>query len=61
MELEALSGLRETLARTRPTILIEVDYNNTNGFTRFCKEQNYEITLEFPKMRFNQNFLLKPL
>lgn len=60
MEMRALKGLKETIARTRPRILIEVDHGNRNEFDAWLQSAGYAIEQSFTRMAANQNFLLKP-
>lgn len=60
MEMRALAGLGETIARTRPRILIEVDHCNRTAFDAWLHASNYAIERTFTRMVANQNFLLGP-
>ncbi len=60
MEMKALGGLSETIARCRPRIFIELDRQNKEDFIRWVKSNRYEIAAQFKRYRVNENFLLVP-
>ena len=60
MEMLALAGLTETMVRTRPMILIEIDHGNRAEFDAWLKDAGYHVRQTFPKMAANQNFLIEP-
>ncbi|QBY00409.1 FkbM family methyltransferase [Rhodophyticola sp. CCM32] len=60
MEIGALQGLRETIARCRPKIFIEVDHRNREVFDALMDEWGYEKVTEFSSSKVNQNLLMKP-
>lgn len=41
MEIQVLSGLSQTIARTRPLLLVEVDQDNDMAFETWCAAQDY--------------------
>ncbi len=60
MELAVLSGLSQTIATWKPTIFIEVDRQNYEGFFAWCKANAYEIKERFKRYPVNENFLVIP-
>ena len=60
MEMLALAGLTETLIRTRPIVLIEIDHGNRARFDAWLNDAGYQVSQTFPKMAANQNFLTEP-
>lgn len=60
MEMRALAGLRETIARTRPILFIEVDMENIDAFQAWVVENRYEVRDTYKRYRANKNFLLVP-
>lgn len=60
MELGVLSGLSETIATSRPTIFIEVDRENYEGFFGWCSVNGYVIKERFKRYPVNENFLVVP-
>lgn len=59
MEMMALRGLQETIARTGPNILIEVDQENYTDFDDWVAAQDYEVLDTFQRYKTNKNFLLR--
>jgi FkbM family methyltransferase len=60
MEMKALGGLSQTIARCRPRIFIELDRGNKDAFLEWIKANHYEIRARFRRYRVNENFLLVP-
>jgi hypothetical protein len=60
MEMLALAGLTETLIRTRPIVLIEIDHGNWARFDAWLNDAGYQVSQTLPKMAANQNFLTEP-
>lgn len=60
MEMQALGGLTQTIARCRPRIFIELDRTNKDAFGPWVKANHYEIKARFKRYRVNENFLLVP-
>lgn len=60
MEMQALGGLAQTIARCRPRIFIELDRGNKESFGKWVKDNHYEIRARFRRYRVNENFLLVP-
>lgn len=61
MEMQALTGLEETIARCRPPMLIEVDQQNYDAFDAWCADKRYAIVETIQRYPTNKNFLIKPL
>lgn len=61
MEMAALAGLEDTIARCRPTMLIEVDQQNYDAFAAWRAEARYEVIETIQRYATNKNFLLKPM
>ena len=59
MEMLALRGLQQTIARHAPVILIEVDQANYETFDAWVKEQGYDVIDTFQRYPTNKNFLLR--
>ena len=59
-EMSVLEGLRETLAKHRPAIFVEVSDANEASFLHFCESTGYEVVENFRRYRFNTNYLIKP-
>lgn len=60
MELAVLSGLAQTFERWRPTMFIEVDRENYDGFFAWCAANRYDIKERFKRYPVNENFLVTP-
>lgn len=59
MEMMVLAGLEETVARHRPTILIEVDQENYDAFDAWVARQGYDVADTHQRYRTNRNYLLR--
>ncbi|MEM9268183.1 MAG: FkbM family methyltransferase [Pseudomonadota bacterium] len=59
MEMAALAGLEQTIARTRPNILIEVDKSNREAFDAWAEDHAYTMLFEEPVSRRNDNLVLQ--
>lgn len=60
MEMRVLAGLRETIARERPIMFVEVDVENIEAFQAWAAESRYLIRDTYKRYRENKNFLLVP-
>lgn len=61
MEMQALAGLSETIARNRPAIFIEVDIENLEAFHLWVAANRYQVLDTFKRYRANENFMLVSL
>ena len=59
-EMMVLNGLYETMARCRPPAMIEVDNENTEAFSLFCKRLDYRIVEQRSPYRANTYFMILP-
>lgn len=60
MELEVLTGLKDTITTHKPAILIEVDNVNEDKFLKQIKRFHYRVEATFVRYRTNKNFLVIP-
>ena len=60
MELQALRGLEETIARARPTLLVEVDDENREAFLAWVEAQGYQLLHSVRRYRNNTNYIAGP-
>jgi FkbM family methyltransferase len=60
MELRALAGLAETIARCRPTMFIEVDNVNSDAFFAWVSKNGYRVETSFQRYSTNVNYLILP-
>ncbi len=60
MEIAALNGLAQTIARDRPTLFVEVDHGNREAFDALMAGWGYRVERAFEPSRINQNLLLRP-
>jgi len=60
MEMKALHGLSETIARARPKMLIEVDRENYDTFEEWRVASGYRIDHMIQRYAVNKNFLVSP-
>ena len=60
-EMAVLGGLKETIARHRPPMLVEVDDRNRAAFDRFCEEFAYQVVERFRVYDGNENFIIRPI
>lgn len=60
MEMKVLAGLRETIARHRPAIFIEIDDVNTEAFEAFRDEIGYRTELTHRRYPWSVNYLILP-
>lgn len=58
MELRALAGLEQTIARCRPVMFIEVDNVNNKGFHDWVAAKDYRVETSFQRYRSNVNYLI---
>ncbi len=61
MELRALAGLKETIARCRPTMFVEVENQNIPEFRQWLSEVRYTVEATFRRYPQNENFLVRPV
>lgn len=61
MEMLALRGLSDTIARARPKMLIEVDQENYDAFDAWLEEVRYTKVETIQRYPTNRNFLIEPL
>lgn len=59
MELLALKGLSETIARCRPRLFVEVDDLNVAGFHQWCRDSDYAIERVWQRYKTNKNMLVR--
>ena len=60
MEMKALGGLRETIGRARPAMLIEVDKTNEADFQTWRARMGYRVAETIKRYVTNRNYLLLP-
>lgn len=60
MEMQALGGLTATIARCRPSMLIEVDQQNYDAFDAWRVDAGYDVLETIQRYPTNKNFLLTP-
>ena len=60
MEMEALSGLRETLSRWRPAMFIEIEDRRAAEFEEWMRSFDYRIETTFIRYAGKKEFLLIP-
>ena len=59
LEIQVLEGLRSTLLRCRPVLLVEVDRSNARRFSEFIDDVRY-VTLETIEHSENVNMVIGP-
>lgn len=59
-ELEVLKGLSSTIARDRPSMMVEVDQHNREAFDRLIDELGYRLVEELPESECNANCFVVP-
>lgn len=59
MEMKVLGGMENTIARTRPVILIEVDGENETHFQEWRHARNYQVVQTVRHSDKNCNYILK--
>jgi FkbM family methyltransferase len=59
-EMEVLAGLRQTIARDRPTLFVEVENVNVPAFREFCAGLGFAVTREFRRYDSSINLLAVP-
>ena len=59
-EMEALAGLRQTIATWKPKMLIEVADRNAKSFERWRNENAYEVLHQFRHYAENSEYLIAP-
>lgn len=60
MEMVALAGLSETIAKYRPVIFIEIIEDNEEDFRKWLVENNYKIEWQGEIIKPQTNYLIKP-
>jgi FkbM family methyltransferase len=60
MELEVLRGLRNTITRQRPDLIVEVSDPNISGFQRLVSEWGYEVRRAFKPFPAFTCFVARP-
>ncbi|SIS92320.1 methyltransferase, FkbM family [Roseivivax lentus] len=60
MEMRVLNGLRGTLARARPRMMVEVDQENYAAFDAWVAEVGYVETEVHQRYKTNKNVLIEP-
>ncbi|TNJ40657.1 FkbM family methyltransferase [Phaeobacter sp. B1627] len=60
MEIDVLCGLRETIARCQPALLVEVDRDNDTAFHALLDEIGYCVVQTLQHYRQNKNYVVKP-
>lgn len=60
MEMRALAGLEQTIARNRPIMFIEVDRHNYEAFDAWVIANRYQVADTFKRYPSNQNYLVIP-
>jgi len=61
MEIQVLSGLRDTIRRCRPALLVEVDRENDDDFHALIAEMGYGVVDTLQRYNRNKNYVIKPL
>ncbi len=60
MEMQALTGLQQTIARNRPAIYIEVDDHHAAAFKEWLAANGYAVRKTFRRYHTNENFMVVP-
>ncbi|MDQ2093018.1 FkbM family methyltransferase [Rhodalgimonas zhirmunskyi] len=60
MEIKVLRGLKETIARARPILLLEIDDENDADFQEWIAPLNYRVVEKVRRYRNNTNYVLVP-
>ncbi len=60
MELKVLNGLKQTLERCRPVLLVEVDNDNEDAFLQWMGDAGYTTVKKMQRYRLNKNYLVRP-
>lgn len=60
MEMEVLRGLSNTIKRTRPILMVEVDRVNIHDFADWRLAHGFELPVSFKHYAENRNFLCVP-
>lgn len=61
MELRALAGLEQTIARCRPALFVEVDKSQTMKFRNWATERDYVVRARYVRYESKVNFLAEPV
>ncbi len=60
LEMQVLAGLGETIAKSRPTMFVEVEDANVPAFQAFCASVDYKTVATYRRYEVNCNFLVVP-
>jgi len=60
MEMKVLRGLEETIRRTRPVLLLEIDDENNADFQDWIAPFDYDVVEEVRRYQNNTNYVLVP-
>jgi FkbM family methyltransferase len=60
MEIRALAGLKDTIARWRPRLFVEVNDGNDRAFRDWVAAQGYRIARSFRRYPTNENHMAVP-
>lgn len=60
-ELAVLEGLKETINRCRPNMLVEVDDRSRDGFEAFCRDARYKVAASLQAYAGQSNLIVVPL
>jgi|SRR5208337_1669460 FkbM family methyltransferase len=60
MEMDILHGLEGTVRTWRPNIFIEVWYQNSEGFLKWCDRFSYQIVDQYRRYRDSRNYMVIP-
>ncbi len=61
MEMEALAGLAETVARWRPAIFAEIETDHLNHFALWMQTFRYRLAEQFTRHSGRTNYLIVPM
>lgn len=60
MELKVLNGLRETIARAQPTLMVEVDADHDETFFEWIDAQDYALLFTHQRYKASKNHVIAP-
>jgi hypothetical protein len=60
MEMVALMGLKETIARNRPNMFVEVSIENVEDFHQWMDENNYKVVWNEIEPRIFASYIIIP-
>ncbi|SPJ28947.1 FkbM family methyltransferase [Falsiruegeria mediterranea] len=58
MEIKVLNGLKKTVARSKPVLMIEVDNENEDAFFAWVKDVGYQVLDVMQRYRSNKNYFV---